>query len=133
MKFLKALYKILPSILTILGAFAIGHNFFGATINESLWQELAGFALMAVGVFISVFIDHTAGIEQLQAMVRRAGEVLATLLAASGKQMSETIKAVLELILIALPVLYGYLSQRKTIKLARSELEIDELKGASKA
>ena len=128
MKFLKTLYKILPSVLTILGTFAIGHNFFGAAVNESLWQELAGAAMLVVGIAISVFIDHTATVEQIQAAIRRLSEVFAALLVAAGKQMTETLKAIVELLLMATPLVYAYFSRQKTQKLARGELEPTDLK-----
>lgn len=127
---MKNILKILPSVLTIAGTLLIGHNLLGASIDESLWQLITGAALALAGV-ISSILDHTANVEMIQAALRRTAEVITTLLIASGKGTSETLKAILEMILLAVPIVYAYFSRQKTMKLARGELEIDQLKGGN--
>lgn len=124
---MKTLLKILPSILTIAGTFLIGSNLFGTAVNESLWQEIVGAVLAVAGVLASI-IDHTASVEMIQAALRRAAEVITTLLIASGKATPETVKSVLEFMLLAVPIIYAYFSRKKTQKLSTGELSTSDLK-----
>jgi hypothetical protein len=123
--------KVLPTILTILGTFVIGHNLLGATINESLWQEIGGASTVVVALVMTVY-NHTVTIEAIQAGIHRVVEVVGTLLVASGRMTSETLVTILGVITAITPVIYKYYSVKKTQQLAAGTIAIEDLKGAPK-
>jgi hypothetical protein len=123
--------KVLPTILTLLGTYVIGHNLMGAKVDESLWQEIGGAATAAIGLAISYF-SHTLNIEGVQASIHRIVEVAGALLVASGRITAESLVTILGVITALTPLIYKHFSEKKTQQIASGKIAIEDLKGAPK-
>jgi len=89
-------FSIVRAALTLTGSYIIGHNLFGAKLDESLWQELAG--------------------------ARSVITVAGGLLVSAGKLTGDALNSIIGLVAVLVPLLQSWLSKKKVQQLADGTL-----------
>ena len=124
----QALFSVLRTLLIAFGAFLIGKNFFGSVLDASIWEQLVG-AVISVGTMIYAFIKRESTIEGFQATIRGVLVFIGGLLVTSGKITGALLEAILGVLTILGPMLYAWLSRKKTEGLANGTVRLETLKG----
>lgn len=120
-------FTLLKTLLTFGGSYLVGHNLFGASVDNSTLEVLVG-AAMAVGSTVWSFFDKTYTIESLQAVVRQVILVIGGLLVSSGRVKDETVKQIEGLALVLIPFLQSILSKKKAEQIQTGEIEVKSLR-----
>ena len=118
--------SIIRNVLTLAGAFLLGHNLFGLEVNESLWQEITGGIMVLAGVVLSI-LDKTLTIEKWQGALRHVALVVGGLLIAKGVLKPEQIEAILGVVTALGTILYGYLSKKKSQEIVANKIPTTQL------
>lgn len=116
------------SILLALGAFFAGKLFFGTPIDDDKWQGVVG-SVVGIGSVIWGILDKTATIEMVQSALRSIVIIIGGFLITTGKLKEETLNSILGLVAVIAPMIYGWLSIKKSEKIATGILGIADLKG----
>lgn len=119
---------IIRTLLSLFGAFLIGHNLFGTTIDESLWQEIVG-AVMVVASFVWTIFDKTAGIEKIEGVVRQFLTAVGGLFISLGIVKEETVTTISGVVSALLPYILSLLGKKKSQDIATGELGVGDLAG----
>jgi Ca2+/Na+ antiporter len=119
--------SIIRTILTLVGSYLIGHNLFGTSVNESLWQEISGGIMVLVGIVMSI-LDKTISIEKVQGALRHIVLVAGGLLIAKGVVTPAQIEMYIGLATALVPVVYGWLSKKKSQQVASGDIPVQHLK-----
>ncbi len=114
--------------LVAIGAYLVGKNFLGSTIDNELWQGIMG-ALFALGGAVWGWFDKTATLEQIQSGFRSAFSFLGVMLVGSGIIKSEVLESFIGGLPIILSFLYAQTSKAKNKQIATGEVKIADLKG----
>jgi hypothetical protein len=114
-------FSIVRAALTLTGSYIIGHNLFGAKLDESLWQELAGAAITIISIVWGI-VDKSATIESIQSAVRSVITVAGGLLVSAGKLTGDALNSIIGLVAVLVPLLQSWLSKKKVQQLADGTL-----------
>jgi hypothetical protein len=124
----ESVFSILRSILTAVGAYLVGKNFLGATIDNELWMGIIG-AIVTLGSVIWGIFDKTAGVEQIQSGLRSSIIFFGTLLVGSGVIKDEVLQSVLAVVATLVPILYSEVTKKKNKDIATGKIGIADLSG----
>ena len=124
----ETVFSLIRTLLMFCGAFLIGHNLFGQFIDSSMLEEILGSVMAIIGLIWSI-VDKTSTIEALQSTLMNVMKFFGGLLVASGKISGETLVHVMGFVAVLAPMLYQYLSKKKTKGLANGTIELHTLKG----
>lgn len=119
---------IIRTLLSLFGAWLLGHNLFGATIDESLWQEIAGTVLVVISLVWTI-LDKTAGIEKVEGVIRQFLTAAGGLFISLGIIKEETVTIVSGVISSLLPYILSLLGRQKSQDIATGELGVNDLAG----
>lgn len=112
------LASILQSLLGVAGAFLLGHNFLGIEITQSWITDASGVVLALAGIVYG-FIDHSLGLEGLQAAARTVLSFIGAFGVAKGWNQQSWV-AISGAVTALLPVLYGFLSRAKNAQVQKA-------------
>jgi hypothetical protein len=121
------MWGVVRTVLMTLGAFLIGHNFFGVSITESWIQEAVG-VVISLSVFVWSYASKETTVEGLQGILRQLFTFTGALLLAKGWITSDMLVVIISLIPVIGPALYAWLSRFKTRKLDDGSLKLHQLK-----
>lgn len=114
--------SILKTVLVIAGTWLVGHNLFGASVDASLWQEIAG-GVIALGAAIWGVVDKSGTIDALQSAIRSFIASAGSLLVMSGKITGDTLNAIIAIITMLIPILWSHLGRAKVVNIANGSLQ----------
>ena len=120
------LFGLIRAILTIGGTWLFGHNLFGNKIDESLWQEISG-GVMVVAAFAWSIVTKALTLEIFQSSILKIITVVGMLLVTSGKLSNNTLTAIATLATTVLPILYSFLSKRKSAAIIAGTITANQL------
>jgi hypothetical protein len=119
--------SIIRNVLTLAGAFLLGRNLFGLEVNEVLWQEITGAIMVLVGIIMSI-MDKTVTIEKAQGALRHIILAVGGLLVAKGSIKPEQLELYLGAAAALVPLIYGFLSTKKSQAIASGDITVNQLK-----
>ncbi|MBC7535110.1 MAG: hypothetical protein H7258_05395 [Ferruginibacter sp.] len=114
------------AVLTLVGTYLFGHNIFGNMIDASLWQEISGAGMVLVS-FIWSISSKCLTLEILQSTLLKVVMVAGGLLVTSGRIAGATLNAFVMLLTAIIPMLYSYLSKKKSAGIATLKIDPSEL------
>lgn len=120
------------SLLIAVGAFFAGKNLFGTTLDQQTWLGISG-AVVSLVMVVWGIVDKTVTIEMFQSGIRGFIIMITTFLVSSGRLMEDTVKNILAIVDILLPVIYGQLSMMKSKNIASGKTAIADLKGVDES
>lgn len=118
---------VIRTLLSAAGAFLLGRNILGHTIDESWWQEAVGVLMGIVSIVWSIR-DKTATIEAIQGAARQAISFIGGLLVGAGYMTAQTLTAVLGFIIAVGPFIQGWLERLKNRKIENGDIPLHALK-----
>jgi Ca2+/Na+ antiporter len=118
--------SIIRNVLTLAGAFLLGRNLFGLEVNEVLWQEITGVIMIIAGIVMSV-LEKSLTIEKLQGALRHIILAVGGILVAKGTIKPEQIEIYLGIAAALAPIIYGYLSRKKSQQVVAGEIPTTQL------
>lgn len=122
------IFAIIRTLLSLFGAWLLGHNLFGTTIDESLWQEIAGTVLVVISLVWTI-LDKTAGIEKVEGVIRQFLTAAGGLFISLGIIKEETVTIISGVISSLLPYILSLLGKKKSQDIATGELGVNDLAG----
>ena len=122
------IFALLRYALLAVGAYLVGKNFLGQSIDDELWQGLLGVGL-GLGAAIWGWVDKTATLEAIQSAFRSAISFIGVMLVGSGIIKDEVLQSVLGGLPLIISYLYGVTSKKKNKQIAAGEVRIADLKG----
>ena len=122
------IYAIIRMVLSGLGAYLLGKNLFGHTIDESLWQMIVGSVMILIS-FVATVFDKTAGVEIWEGLIRQLVTSIGGLLTGLGVVKEETFATISTAILSLLPLILSLLGKKKSQAIAMGDLGIKDLAG----
>ena len=120
------LLGIARSVLMVGGAWLLGRNILGATVDPALWQEISGALLMLVSLYLTVKSKELT-IEILQSVLLKVVMVVGTILVASGKISGEYLDKIVLSVTVLAPIIYSILSKKKSAEIASGEAPLHKL------
>lgn len=121
------LQTLLRALLSAVGAYILGRNIFGTTIDASVWQEFTGSAMGFIAMVWSVY-DKSATIESIMGVVRQIITFVGGLMVSKGTISVDTLTMILGLLAAALPYLQSHLSIIKNNQLDNGTITVGQLK-----
>lgn len=122
------LMAIIRTLLSLGGAYLLGHNLFGTTINESLLQEIIGAVMITVSLVWTI-LDKTAGIEKVEGFIRQFVTALGGLFIGLGVVKEEVVTTISSILIALLPYILSLLGKKKSQDIATGELGVNDLAG----
>lgn len=119
--------SIIRTLLTGAGAYLIGKNLFGNTIDQSIWGEVSGVAMVMISS-IWGFITKELKIEALEDALKQAFVVLGTLAVMGGKLSTGLYQTILTLLPMLFGILGSSLARMKNNGLANGSISTSSLK-----
>jgi len=119
--------SIIRNLLTLIGSFLIGRHIFNQTIDAPMWDVITGSVMALTGVIMSI-ADKTVTIEKVQGVIRHVVLSIGGIMIAGGIVKPEQIELWLGAITALTPIIYGWLSKKKTQQVASGEVTINQLK-----
>lgn len=120
--------SIVRTILNVIGAYLVGKNLFGNTIDPVLWQGIAG-AVLSLAMTVWGFMDATTSLEGFQSGLMNIVKFVGGVLIAGGKLTLESLETWSGILVVIIPMIYRFLSRKKTAMLATGDIKLDTLKG----
>lgn len=121
---------LIRMLLSGFGAFLLGKNLFGATIDESLWQMIVGSAMILISFLWSIF-SKTSTTEMIEGFARQLITALGGLLTGLGVVKEETYQLISGIVTSLLPYILSLLGKHKNQEIAQGTLGIKDLVGVS--
>lgn len=121
---------IIRVVLSGFGAFLLGKNLFGTAIDESLWQEIVGAAMIVISLIMTV-LNKSSTVEMIEGFVRQLITALGGLLTGLGIVKEETYQAISGIIAVILPYVLSLLGKKKNQEIATGALGVKDLVGVS--
>lgn len=122
------LLAIIRVVLSGFGAFLLGKNLFGATIDEVIWQMIVGVVMIIISLVMTI-VNKTSGIEMIEGLVRQLLTALGGLLTGLGIVQEEAYQSISGIIAIVLPYILSLLGKKKSQDVATGELPLKALTG----
>lgn len=119
---------IVRMILSGFGAFLLGKNLFGTTIDESLWQEIVGGVMVVISLVMTV-LNKASTLEMIEGFVRQLLTAFGGLLTGLGIVREETYQSIAGIIGALLPYILSLLGKKKSQDVATGELPLKALTG----
>ena len=119
----ETILSVVRTLLTLLGAYIVGHNFFGGTVlvDNALLDNIIG-AVIGLGSAIWGIFDKSSGVDQLQSGLRSFITVIGGVLTAGGKISGTTLNLILGLIAPLLTIIQSFTAKQKIISIATGTL-----------
>lgn len=121
---------LIRMLLSGFGAFLLGKNLFGATIDESLWQMIVGSAMILISFLWSIF-SKTSTTEMIEGFARQLITALGGLLTGLGVVKEETYQLISGIVTSLLPYILSLLGKHKNQEIAQGTLGVKDLVGVS--
>lgn len=120
------LIGIIRQVLSVLGAWLLGRNLFGATVDPALWQKITGEVLI-IASFVWTVKAKQLTVEIVQSSILKIVMTVGTILVASGKVTGEYIDKIVLTVTVLAPILYSILSKKKSADIAAGEIPLGKL------
>lgn len=117
---------IIRNVFTVLGAWLLGRNLFGATLEPALWQEITGTVIM-IAAFVSALKSKELTIEKSQTVILKVIMVAGTICVSSGLITGEYLDKVIMSVTVLFPIIYSILSKKKSADIASGEISVKKL------
>lgn len=124
-----------PNILTVIrmvlsafGAYLLGKNLFGHAIDESLWQEIVGGAMIVISLVMTV-LNKTSTYEAVEGFIRQTVTALGGLLVGLGIVKDQAYTTVSSIVIALLPYILSLLGKKKSQEIATGNLGVADLTG----
>ena len=126
-------FSILRYVLSALGAYLLGRNLFGQVVTPETWEIWMG-GLMTLAALVGAFMSKEVTLESFQSSIRQIWTIIAGILIGAGKMTDATAQTVLGILGFLSTLVYSWLSQRKTMRLAdpNDPLQVHHLNGADR-
>lgn len=121
---------LIRMLLSGFGAFLLGKNLFGATIDESLWQMIVGSVMILISFLWSIF-SKTSTTEMIEGFARQLITALGGLLTGLGVVKEETYQLISGIVTSLLPYILSLLGKHKNQEIAQGTLGVKDLVGVS--
>lgn len=121
---------LIRMVLSGFGAFLLGKNLFGATIDESLWQMIVGSVMILISFLWSIF-SKTSTTEMIEGFARQLITALGGLLTGLGVVKEETYQLISGIVTSLLPYILSLLGKHKNQEIAQGTLGVKDLVGVS--
>lgn len=119
---------LIRMLLSGFGAFLLGKNLFGATIDESLWQEIVGSVMVVISLIMTV-VNKSSTIEMIEGFARQLLTALGGLLTGLGVVKEETYQLISGIVTSLLPYILSLLGKKKSQEIATGALGVKDLTG----
>ncbi len=125
------IFSFLRQLLSFAGAWLIGKQLFGSTVDNSTLEMLIGVVLSIAGLVWGV-VDKTANIEMWQSVARHVITSVGGMFVASGKLSAMALEQILGITLFVITLLQGWMSRKKVEQIKQGAVSVHTLKGATK-
>jgi hypothetical protein len=127
-------FSIIRYLLSAVGAYFLGRQFFGQQVTSEFWEQASGVILVLISV-VWGFVDKSVTIEGFQGAIRQVWAVIAGILIGAGKMNDQTSNLILGILGTLSAWVYSWLSKKKTMRLANpaDPLKVEHLNGGTKA
>ena len=117
---------IVKNVLALIGSFLIGKELFGAQVDESLWQIIAGAVLVLIS-FVLSFASNTVTKEKFQDAIRVLLVGIGGALVAGGWVEPAKVEMWIGAITAIAPMIYEWISRKKSQEIAKGEIPVQQL------
>jgi nitric oxide reductase large subunit len=117
---------IIKNALALIGSFLIGKELLGTSVDESLWQLIAG-AVMVLISFIMSFASNLLTKEKFQDALRVLFVSISGALIAGGWVKPEQVELWAGAVTAIGTLVYEYLSRKKSQDIAKGEIQVNKL------
>jgi cbb3-type cytochrome oxidase subunit 1 len=114
-------------VLTVVGSWLIGREFFGKPIDEAYWIEISGIVLVIVSSTWGI-IDKTLSKEKIESAIRSVVIFVSAVAAGRGWFNQTTAAAILEAIPIILMFFQSNITRSKNTEIKQQTLNVQALK-----
>jgi nitric oxide reductase large subunit len=117
---------VIKNALALIGSFLIGKELFGAAVDESLWQIIAG-AVMLLISFVMSFASNLVTKEKFQDAIRVLIVGIGGALVAGGWVEPAKLEMWIGAITAIAPMIYEWISRKKSQEIAKGEIPVQQL------
>jgi nitric oxide reductase large subunit len=117
---------VIKNALALIGSFLIGKELFGAAVDESLWQIIAG-AIMLLISFVMSFASNLVTKEKFQDAIRVLIVGIGGALVAGGWVEPAKLEMWIGAITAIAPMIYEWISRKKSQEIAKGEIPVQQL------
>lgn len=124
-------YSVIRYILTAIGAYLVGRNLGGVTVTPEFWEQAVGVGLAVVST-VWGFVDKTLPLEAFQGALRQVFAFAGGVAVMKGWITAEAFATITGLLTVVGSWIYSWLSRRKSVNLAKGEIQPHMLSGVAK-
>lgn len=121
-----SVFIFLRTVLSAGGAYLLGSNIFGQTIDQNLWQEFTGI-VMGMAAIVWSIKAKTIIIEQVQGFIRQLSTFVFMFLVPLGIVSDKLAVLIPAIVMAFMPMLQSYLSKVKARQIKDSDISINSL------
>lgn len=113
--------SLVRALFTLIGTFVIGRTFHGHVLVSTTFDVVSGSLLTLLSIIWSLR-NGTATEQNLESMLRQLLQGIGGVVVGSGLLNATQLGEIISFVVLAIPMVWGYLSKAKTAKIAAGKL-----------